>query len=55
MVDHQFGTTSQDFSYYPVGDDLDGTNSWRIQAKVSAIAKSAEFIEVDDSADDTNQ
>lgn len=36
VVDHQFGTTSQDFSYYPKGDDLDATISWRIQAKVSA-------------------
>ncbi|WP_215508931.1 hypothetical protein [Peptoniphilus sp. EMRHCC_23] len=55
MVDHHFGTTSEGISYYPKGDDLDGTNSWSIQTEVSAIAKSAEFIEADDSADDTNQ
>ena len=36
VVDHQFGTTSEDISYYPVGDDKDGTNSWSVQAKVSA-------------------
>lgn len=36
MVDHQFGTTSEDISYYPKDDGLDGTNSWSIQAQVSA-------------------
>ena len=36
VVDHQFGTTSEDISYYPKGDDLDGTNSWSVQAQLSA-------------------
>lgn len=33
VVDHHFGTTSEDISYYPIGDDLDGTNSWSVQAQ----------------------
>lgn len=47
VVDDKFGSTSEDFSYYPQGDDLDATNSWCIQVTVTAGADVYKRVTVD--------
>lgn len=36
VYDHQFGRTSEDFSYNPVGENLNAKNSWTVMVTVSA-------------------
>lgn len=36
VYEHQFGRTSEDFSYNPVGENLNAKNSWTVMVTVSA-------------------
>ncbi|WP_167627194.1 hypothetical protein [Aedoeadaptatus pacaensis] len=47
VLDHQFGGTSEDFTYNPEGENFDATNSWCVQVEVSAGETSYQKIVVD--------